>query len=51
MHRERRNVEHQRFVPLFQNNEFEEMDVSNDVGDESAILFNETDLYPSHLTK
>jgi hypothetical protein len=38
-------------VPPFQNNQVEEMDESNDIGDDSAILFNETDLYPSHLTQ
>jgi len=27
------------------------MDESNDIGYDSAILFNETDLYPSHLTQ
>jgi hypothetical protein len=51
MQRERRNVEDQRVVPPFQNNEVEEMDESNDIGDDSAVLFNETDLYPSHLTQ
>jgi hypothetical protein len=51
MQRERRNVEDQRIVPPFQNNEVEEMEESNDIGDDSAVLFNETDLYPSHLTQ
>jgi hypothetical protein len=51
MQRERRNVEDQRVVPPFQNNEVEEMDVGNDDRDVYAILFNETDLYPSHLTQ
>jgi hypothetical protein len=51
MQRERRNVEDQRVVPPFQNNEIEEMDVESDVVDDYVVLFNETDLYPSHLTQ
>jgi hypothetical protein len=51
MQRERRNVEDQRVVPPFQNNEIEEMDVESDVVDDVVVLFNETDLYPSHLTQ
>jgi hypothetical protein len=51
MQRERRNVEDQRVVPPFQNNEIEEMDAENDVVDDSTVLFNETDIYPSHLTQ
>jgi hypothetical protein len=48
--RESRNVEYQRGVPPFQNNEIEDMDVENDVVDDSFVLFNEMYLYPSHLT-
>jgi hypothetical protein len=51
MQRERRNVEDQRVVPPFQNNEIEDMDVESDVVDDVVVLFNETDLYPSHLTQ
>jgi len=50
MQSQRRNVEYQRIVPHFQNNEVEEMEESNDVGDDFAVLFNEVDLHHSHLT-
>jgi hypothetical protein len=50
MKRERIYVDDQRVVPHFQNNEIEEMDVDNDVVDDSVVLFNETNYYNSHLT-
>jgi hypothetical protein len=51
MQRERRNVDDQRVVPPFQNNQIEEMDADNDVVDDTVVLFNETDYYTSHLTQ
>jgi hypothetical protein len=51
MQRERRNVDDQRVVPHFQNNQIEEMDADNDVVDDTAILFNEIDYYAIHLTQ
>jgi hypothetical protein len=50
IHRERRNVDDQRVVPPFQNNQIEEIDVDNDVVDDNVVLFNEIDYYTSHLT-
>jgi hypothetical protein len=49
MQRERRNVDDQRVVPPFQNNQIEEMDVDGDVVDDVVVLFNETYFYTSHL--
>jgi hypothetical protein len=51
MQRERRNVDDQRVVPHFQNNQIEEMDVDSDVVDDVVVLFNEIDFYISHLTQ
>jgi hypothetical protein len=51
MQRERRNVDDQRVVPPFQNNQIEEMDVDSDVVDDVVVLFNETYFYTSHLTQ
>jgi hypothetical protein len=51
MQRERRNVDDQRVVPPFQNNQIEEMDADSDVVDDTVVLFNETDYYTSHLTQ
>jgi hypothetical protein len=51
MQRERRNVDDQRVVPPFQNNQIEEIDADNDVVDDTVVLFNETDYYTSHLTQ
>jgi len=51
MQRERRNVDDQRVVPCFQNNQIEEMDVDNDVVGDTIFLFNETDYYTRHLTQ
>jgi hypothetical protein len=44
-----RNAKDQQVVPPFQNNEIEEIDVESDVVDNVDVLFNENDLYPSHL--
>jgi hypothetical protein len=49
MQRQRRNVDDQRVVPPFQNNQIEEMDVDSDVVDDVVVLFNETYFYTSHL--
>jgi hypothetical protein len=51
MQRERRNVDDQRVVPPFQDNQIEEIDVDNDVVDDTVVLFNETYYYTSHLTQ
>ena len=51
MQRERRNVDDQRVVPPFQNNQIEEMDANSDVVDDIVVLFNETDYYTNHLTQ
>ena len=42
MQRERRNVDDQRVVPPFQNNQIEEIDAESDVVDDIVVLFNET---------
>jgi hypothetical protein len=47
MQRERRNVDDQRVVPPFQNNQIEEMDADNDVVDDTVVLFNETIIIPA----
>jgi hypothetical protein len=51
MKRERRNVDDQRVVPNFQNNQIEEIDADNDVVDDIVVVFNETDCYTNHLTQ
>jgi hypothetical protein len=51
MQRERRNVDDQRVVPPFQKNQIVEIYADNDVVDDTAVLFNETDYYTSHLTQ
>jgi hypothetical protein len=51
MQRERRNVDDQRVVPPFQNNQIEEMDVDSEVVDDVDVLFNETYFHTSHLTQ
>jgi hypothetical protein len=51
MQRERRNVDDQRVVPPFQNNQIEEMDEDIDVVDDTVVLFNETYYYIIHLTQ
>jgi hypothetical protein len=51
MQRERMNVDDQRVVDPFQNNQIEEMDVESYVVDDVDVLFNETDFYTSHLTQ
>jgi hypothetical protein len=51
MQRERRNVNDQRVLPPFQNNQIEEMDTDNDVVDDTIVIFNEIDRYTSHLTQ
>jgi hypothetical protein len=48
---ERRNVDDQRVVTPFQNNQIEEIYAKNDVVDDSVVLFNETYYYASHLTQ
>jgi hypothetical protein len=51
MKRERRNVDDQKVVPPFQDNQIEEIDVDNNVVDDIVVvLFNETYFYTSHLT-
>ena len=40
MQRERRNVDDQRVSPPFQDNQIEEIDVDNDVVDDTIVLFN-----------
>ena len=49
--REISNVDDQRVVPPFQNNQIEEMDVHNDDVDGVVVIFNETDFYTNHLTQ
>jgi hypothetical protein len=49
--RERRNFDDQRVEPPFQDNQIEEIDVDNDVVDDTIVLFNETHYYTSHLTQ
>jgi hypothetical protein len=51
MQRERRNVDDQRVVPPFQNNQIEDMDADSDVLDDIVMLFNEIDYYTIHLTQ
>jgi hypothetical protein len=50
MHRERINVDDQRVVPPFQNNQIEEIDVDHFV-DNIVVIFNKIDYYTSHLTE
>jgi hypothetical protein len=38
-------------VPPFQSNPIEEMDENNDVVDDTAIIFNESDYYTNQLTQ
>ena len=38
-------------MPLFQKHQTEDIDVDNDVVDDTAVLFNEIDYYTSHLTQ
>jgi hypothetical protein len=51
MQREIINVDDQRVVPPFQNNNIEDMDADCDVLDDIVVLFNETDYYTGHLTQ
>jgi hypothetical protein len=51
MQRERRNVDDQRVVPPFQNNQIEEMDANSDVVNDNSVLFNEIDYHTIHLTQ
>jgi hypothetical protein len=51
MQRERINVDDQRVVPPFQNNQIEKIDADNDVVDNTFVLFNDIDYYTSHLTQ
>jgi hypothetical protein len=48
MQRERRNVDDQRVVPPFQNNQIEEMDANSDVVNGNYVLFNEIDYHTIH---
>jgi len=51
MQRERRNSDDQRVVLPLQKKHIEEIDADNDVVDDTAMLFNETYYYTSHLTQ
>ena len=46
-----RNVDDQRVVPPFQNNNIKEIDENNYVVGDTIVLFNETNYYTSHLTQ